>query len=311
MNTFPVILDTDPGLDDAVAIGMLSAFCGENIISVISSYGNVNIDITTKNVLDLLKLYNVNAPVLRGCSHPLGHKTYEDAPHIHGINGLGGLELTPSDNLPLCADCDTSIKTLYDTIVKHKKVDYITLGPMTNLATLITTYPDVVTYIGKVVTMGGGFSMGNVTPYAEFNIYCDPHASNICFESALDISLVPLNTTHQVALSLEDIEQICVKKGNVSDIIKQILTANFYSNVADGDEGSIVHDATAVMYYLFPGIFSPVAHLDITTRIGGEEIGQTLEIGNRPNVFITTNISKKLAMDKLTQMVIHYAERTH
>lgn len=307
MNKFPIIVDTDPGLDDAVALAVVSAFCKKELVAVISSYGNVNVDITTKNVLDLLKLFEVeeDVTVIKGCTNPLGSKTFEDAPHIHGANGLGGLQIENSDKELVDTN---SIEALYELVIKNKKVDYITLGPMTNLATLIETYPDVVQYINRVVTMGGAFSMGNVTPYAEFNIYCDPQACNICFDSDVKITIVPLNTTHQVALSLEEIEEICRCDGpsRVNEIIKQILDANYYSNVADGDQGSIVHDATAVLYYLFPEIFTTCAKMDIATRIGGERIGQTIEMGNKPNVLVTTNINKELAMEKLKLAIARF-----
>ncbi len=300
MNKLPVILDTDPGLDDAIAVGVLAAFCKERIAAIISSYGNVNVDTTTKNVLNLVNLYNIKTDVIKGCEHPLSTKKYEDAPHIHGQDGLGGTTLKQSDQAAITTD---PVKSLYEVIIKHNHVDYITLGPLTNLATLIDRYPDVVSHISRVVSMGGAFGMGNVTEHAEFNIYCDAAAASRCFNSDLHFTLVPLNTTHQVALSLEEIEGICVADNEVATIMKQILTANYHSNVAAGDEGSIVHDATAVMYYLFPEIFTTSMKMHVTVRLGGKRIGETIEGSNLHNIYVTTGINRLSAIDKLREMV--------
>ncbi len=273
MNHLPIILDTDPGLDDAIAIAVLSAFAADRLDTVITSYGNVSLEMTTNNFLRCCRLFDlVPKHLIKGSSLPLNRTVFEDAAQIHGADGLAGIPVLPAD-LPYITE--SPIDALYERILALGKADYITLGPMTNLAALLTAHPDVKAHIGRVISMGGGFDKGNVTQFAEFNIYCDANAANIVFESGLPLLLMPLNATHQVALSLEDIERLTRTRSVKSGHLKQILQTNYKTNTAQGDEGCIVHDACAVIAYLFPETFScrDAAISAITT---GEREGETV-----------------------------------
>ncbi len=254
MKLFPIILDTDPGLDDAIAIAVLAAFAKDRLNTVITSYGNVSLEMTTRNFLRCCKLFDLDPPhIIKGSKLPLSGTAFEDAAQIHGADGLAGITVEPAT---LSVTEESPIDTLYERICAFEKVDYITLGPMTNLAKLLTSHPDAKSHINRIVSMGGGFDKGNVTKYAEFNIYCDSAAAEAVFACGLPILLMPLNATHQVALSLSDIECLTRSRSVKSGHLRRILQKNYETNTAQGDEGCIVHDACAVIAYLFPETFS-------------------------------------------------------
>ena len=203
MQQNPIILDTDPGIDDAVAMLVLRRLCPERIRLIVASYGNVALSHTVNNALTMRSLLNWDVPILRGAAHPASSQAV-DASHIHGADGLGGLGLSFPAGTALEGDF---LQLLFDKIRSLGTVDYLTIGPLTNLALLLKRFPEVKNHIERVVTMGGGISMGNVTPYAEFNIYCDPQSAGFVLREVPDLSLVPLDTTTQVAFSLAQIER--------------------------------------------------------------------------------------------------------
>lgn len=272
MIDYPIILDTDPGLDDAIALLVLSKYAKDRLDTVITTYGNVSLDLTTTNLLRLCNLYGIAPYIIKGAAHPLDADTFADASDIHGADGLAGVDVPPAD-LPVTEN--DPIAALYSRIKALGTVDYISLGALTNLAQLITAYPDVVSHIRSVTTMGGGMQKGNITPYAEFNIYCDPKAAKIVCDAKLPQMFVPLNTTHQIALSTDDIYAICRNRSMKSGYLMQILLKNYETNTAQGDEGCIVHDATAVIAYLFPEHFTFVQR-KVYIITDGEHAGETI-----------------------------------
>lgn len=248
----PIILDTDPGIDDAVAMIVLHHFCKNDIRLIVAGYGNIKAEQTVKNALLMCDLLSMDTPVLKGAVVPQ-YGSYEDAAHIHGADGLGGMSLGTSKKQPLVSS--DFLKTLYDTIIEAGTVDYITLGPLTNLALLLKRYPDVRSHIARVVTMGGGIACGNVTPHAEFNVHCDAESADEVFASGLPIALVPLDTTNHVAFSMEQIESLSSVKTPLACLMQKILEENYKNCTRYGEEGSTMHDSTAVLYYLFPEYF--------------------------------------------------------
>ncbi len=289
MNLYPIILDTDPGLDDAIALLVLSVYAKDRLDTIISSYGNVSLDCTTTNVLRCCNLFDLTPNIIRGCSHPLNTKNFEDASHIHGADGLAGVDVEKA-KLPVLAE--EPIDALYHRIISLGTVDYITLGPLTNLAVLLKKHPDVKQHIHSVTTMGGGLHKGNVTEFAEFNIYCDPDAAKYVCNQKLPQTFIPLNTTHQIALSMEEIDTITRTRSRKSGYLQQILIKNFETNTAQGDEGCIIHDASAVIAYLFPEYFTRHSiQLDVLTE--SEHIGETIELpGNSHEITDTADREK-------------------
>lgn len=294
-----LILDTDVGVDDAVAIITLLSYKKQALKLIVSSFGNVPLENTTQNTLKILSLLNSNIPVLKGASAPIS-KPYEDASHIHGNDGLGGLssKLPKPLNEPIEGDF---LQILYDTIKKEKNVTYITIGPLTNLYLLLNRFPDVSENIKKVISMGGGINEHNVTEYAEFNIYADPESADFVLKNVKDITLVPLDLTNHVALTLDDIKKVKEHSTMLSDFMTLILEKNYENCVSYGEEGSTMHDATAVLCCLFPELFEFYqTGIDVDCI---NHIGQTVINNTRNNVKIASCKDTKTIINKIIDCI--------
>jgi len=259
MSERKIILDADPGIDDAVAMAVLLKSCKERVKLMVSTYGNIPLEKSTRNALSLLALLGAgDIPVVRGAEQPgPGNAIYEDASYIHGGDGLGGLQSgSLLKSLPVKeaveGDC---LQIVYDAIMEEESVDYITLGPMTNLSALIGRFPGVIGKLRQVITMGGGIGLGNVTEFAEFNFYCDAESARHVFESVPDLVLAPIDITTQVAFSLEQIAAIGAAGTPVAKAMEAMLTLNYHQCVAYGEPGATMHDSTAVLAYLYPALF--------------------------------------------------------
>ena len=292
-----IILDTDPGIDDAVAMLVLLSDHSERVALVLSSYGNISIEQTTTNALTMVSLLDVDVPVVKGTTKP-DNDNYVEATHIHGVDGLGGLNVTATTKKAVEGDY---LQLTYDAIIKAGVVDYIILGPMTNLALLMKRFPDVVTHIDKVVAMGGGIDQGNVTEFAEFNIYCDAQSAQYVFTHAKEIVLVPLNVTLTVAFDLIQIEQIGKVNTPIAGAMQQILAANYHSCVKYGEHGSTMHDATAVLYYLYPELFV-VKTCGIEVDCG-DYYGKTTPTDKRDNVKLACSTKPEILLQKITECI--------
>lgn len=258
-NERKIILDCDPGIDDAVAMAVLLKTCKERVKLVLTTYGNIPLEKSTRNALSLLALLNAaGIPVVRGAAQPgPGNAIYEDASYIHGGDGIGGLQDSELfKKLPVKEPLDgIALRIVYDAIVEAGSVDYITLGPMTNLSALITRFPDVVGHLNQVITMGGGIGLGNVTEFAEFNFYCDAESAHHVLSAVPDLVLAPIDITTQVNFNMEQIAAIGAVGTPVAVAMEAMLTLNYEQCVAYGEPGATMHDSTAVLAYLYPELF--------------------------------------------------------
>lgn len=294
----PIILDTDPGIDDAVAFVVLHHYRAEDVRLIVAGYGNIAKERTVQNALTMCSLLEWEVPVLPAATGPL-KGGYETAAHIHGADGLGGLSLSENKKTPVSTD--DWLLYLYKTICAAKCVDYITLGPLTNLAMLLTRFPDVKQHIGKIVTMGGGIDTGNVRPFAEFNIFCDPQSAAFVLREADDLALVPLNTTSTVAFTLPQIEEIGQYSTALARAMQGILTVNYHACVHYGELGSTMHDSTAILYYLFPELFTVLkCGIDVNCS---DRPGRTAVTTARNNVTLTKETDAPLLLQKIMACV--------
>jgi len=292
-----IILDADPGIDDAVAMAVLLGACKERVTLMISTYGNIPLEKTTRNALSLMALLGADIPVVRGLSQPgEGNAIYEDASYIHGGDGLGGLQENDLlRNLPVReaveGDC---LQIVYDAIVEAGSVDYITLGPMTNLAALITRFPDVTQYLHRVITMGGGIGLGNVTEHAEFNFYCDAESAQKVFDSVPELLLAPIDITTQVNFSMEQIAAIGTAGTPVAKAMEAMLALNYTQCVAYGEPGATMHDSTAVLAYLYPELFE-FRSCGIRMECERERYGEsTVADGDNVRLMVKANAARLL-----------------
>ncbi len=238
-----VIIDTDPGVDDAIALLLAMREESIDIKAITTVAGNIPADTTSRNALDLVSLAGRDIPVFRGEEKPL-YKELETASHIHGKDGMGPVKLINSSRK--LEDID-SVSAIYKIAKEENGVDIICVGPLTNLAKSLLKHEDLKEYINSVYVMGAGNKKGNVTKHAEFNVYADPDAAKIVFESGLPIYLAGLEvTTKTVVKNSEDFLQIGNK---VSDIIAQLIDyfidLDFYHI-----NSAVMHDALIVAYYI-------------------------------------------------------------
>lgn len=191
MKQIPLIIDTDPGIDDAVAIA-LAVFNPRFDVRLITTVaGNVSIEATTTNALKLMAYYGKDVPVARGAAEPL-IRQLDDASDIHGKTGMEGFDF-PEPKTELLLD-KHAVEAMHDEIMASAEpVTVMPIGPLTNIALLLKTFPEVKSRIERIVLMGGSVTRGNKGVMAEFNIFVDPEAAKIVLTSGLDITMATLD----------------------------------------------------------------------------------------------------------------------
>lgn len=248
-----IIIDTDPGHDDALAIMLLLAHRKKfNILGFVTVAGNQTIEKVTKNMCNILNVLKFDYPIAKGSEKPLFRRLETEA-SAHGESGLDGPILPEPD---MSNVIENGIDFMYEQIMNNtEKTNIIALGPLTNIANLINKHPDVIKKIEMISMMGGGIDFGNVTTTAEFNIYIDPEAAEIVFDSGIKIVMSGLDVTEKALIYEKQWENLD-KQGPVGKFTKELfLFYTQYSKKYDL-EGSSVHDACAVAYLLKPELFT-------------------------------------------------------
>ncbi|HET7578896.1 MAG TPA: nucleoside hydrolase [Bacillales bacterium] len=254
-----MIIDCDPGYDDAVAI-LLAALHPEISIQAITTVaGNVEVDKTSRNALQLCELAGMpDVPVARGAVKPL-MKPLTTAYEFHGETGLGGANLRqPEKQL----EPDHAVDVLINKILSEDEITVVAVGPLTNIALALSKQPEIKERIDELIIMGGG-SAGNITPAAEFNIFVDAEAAKTVFESGVPITLLSLDVTQEVLATPKIVDEIQGIHSPISEFITDLFQY-FYQNHG---RGPAMHDVCAVAYCIDPSIFQTVAcHVDIETK---------------------------------------------
>ena len=253
-----IIIDTDPGQDDAVAILLALASPDEiEVLGITVVAGNVPLDLTANNALKVCELAGqLDVKVFAGCDRPLG-RALVTAEHVHGKTGLDGPDLPePTMKLQPAHAVDFIIDTL--RAEPAGKVTLCPLGPLTNIATALQRAPDIAERIDQIVLMGGAyFEVGNITPTAEFNIYVDPQAADIVFKSGIEIVVMPLDVTHK-ALVTKPRNDAFRALGNASGVAVAQMTDFFerFDKEKYGSQGAPLHDPCVTAYLIRPDLFS-------------------------------------------------------
>jgi len=251
----PIIIDCDPGVDDAIAL-MLALRSPELTVQAITVVaGNVPLALTQRNARQICELLGRDdVPIYAGCPRPLVRSliTAED---IHGKTGLEGATL-PSPQLPL--QPTHAVSFLIDTLRSTEApLTLATLGPLTNIAVALVQAPDIIQGIDRIVMMGGGITHGNITPVAEFNIYVDPHAAQVVFDAGIPLTFLSLDITHQVLTTPARLDAIRKIGNPVSDIAAAVLS--HYGKADEeklGKLGAPLHDPCVIAYLLRPDLFT-------------------------------------------------------
>lgn len=247
-----VILDCDPGVDDSLAILFALASKELKIKAVTTTFGNVDLEQATQNALNILELSGVTEPpvVGAGSSRPLKAPLLA-ARDVHGADGLGNMNLRPPK---LKAATGDGVELIISKLNSGDADAIIATGPLTNLARAISREPSIARRINRLYIMGGAvFVEGNITPYAEFNFYCDPDAANYVLNSAVNITLVSLDVTHKINVTEEDIAPFKEHKNRLSEFVTGIIEHSIgFHREHRGAKGAHLHDPLAVAIALEP-----------------------------------------------------------
>ena len=264
-----IIIDTDPGQDDAVAILLALASPDEiDVLGITAVAGNVPLALTQKNARIICELAGrTDVPVFSGCDCPIG-RTLVTAEHVHGKTGLDGPVL-PDPQMPL-QDLH-AVDFIIQTLREHPSgtITLCPLGPLTNIATALTKAPDIAKKIAAIVLMGGAyFEVGNITPTAEFNIYVDPEAADIVFRSGIDITVMPLDVTHKALVTKSRNDAFRALGTQVGNAVAE-MTDFFerFDKEKYGSAGAPLHDPCVTAYLIQPELFSGrYINVEIETR---------------------------------------------
>jgi purine nucleosidase len=293
-----IIIDTDLGQDDAVAVLLALASPELEVLSLTAVAGNVPLPRSQLNTRMIVELARKTTPVYAGCDRPLLRKLVT-AEYVHGETGIDGVTL-PDPTHPLQEQ--HAVDHLIETLRAHPAgtITLCPLGPLTNIATAFQRAPDIVSRVAEIVLMGGGcFEGGNITPAAEFNIYVDPEAADIVFKSGVPLVVMPLDVTHKALTSrawVEEMRALGTPVGNAvaawTDFFERFDTAKY------GSEGAPLHDPCVIAYLLEPSLFHG-RHINVEIELKGEHtLGMTVAdwwrvSGREPNAMFMGGVDRE------------------
>ena len=250
-----IILDCDPGHDDAIAILLAAGNPSIDLLGITTVSGNHNVENTTRNALSTCTAYGIKVPVAKGSPGPMISDQVL-AIEIHGETGLDGPVLPPAS---FDLDERHAVDFIIDTVLAHepKTVTLVPVGPYTNIALAIRKEPRIIERVKRVVVMGGAYTRGNITPAAEFNVYGDPEAADVVFRADWDVTMVGLDLTHQALATPELQDRVRAVGGPISQFVLDI-----WEFIATTHGGLLqiaypaVHDACCVAALIDPTIFT-------------------------------------------------------
>ena len=300
-----IILDCDPGHDDAIALLLALASPELRLLGVTTVSGNQTLDKTTANAIRVLDhVGRSDMPVAAGAARPLIRARHVAA-EVHGETGLDGPDLPPPGREPEPAH---AIEWIAHTLRENATpVTLVPTGPLTNVALFLTRYPELVAKIERVVLMGGAVGEGNVTPAAEFNIWADPEAAHLVFTSGLNLTMVGLDVTHK-ALMTPTHTATLASAGNAGKLVADLF--NFYAQFHAreyGWDGAPVHDAVAMAHVLDPTLLE-TAYRGVIVVIGAElSRGRThVDLRGRtwePNCHVAIDINAERFLGLLVERI--------
>ena len=304
-----IIIDTDPGQDDAVAILLALASPELEVLGITVVAGNVPLALTQKNARIICELAGrTDVRIHAGCDRPLARKLVT-AEHVHGKTGLDGIAL-PEPTMPLAPG--HAVDFIIETLRREPagSVTLCPLGPLTNIATAFLKAPDIVPRVAEIVLMGGGyFEGGNITPAAEFNIYVDPEAADIVVRAGVPLVMMPLDVTHKALTSREWVEGM---RGLGTEIGRAVASwTDFferYDTAKYGSQGAPLHDPCVIAYLIDPTLFQG-RHVHVAVELEGKHtLGMTVAdwwhvTGQSPNAMFMGAVERDRFFALLTDRI--------
>ncbi|GMO45825.1 MAG: pyrimidine-specific ribonucleoside hydrolase RihA [Termitinemataceae bacterium] len=308
MKKIPVIIDCDPGHDDAIALMLSFSSNLLDVKAVTVTGGNQTLVKTLSNAKKILHCLGKKPPLGIGADQPLC-RALVTAEDVHGKSGLDG------HNLELPSDYKTENAASLMAHIILESPDPITLiptGPLTNIAILFSAYPEVKKNIARISLMGGSICAGgNLTAAGEFNITVDPQAADIVFKSGIPIAMAPLDVTHKAYLTAEDVEEIRAIGGKVSAMSADLISFSCKHHISEGYPGAPMHDPCAAAYLIAPQLFKTKdLHIDIETN-GEHTYGMTLAdlrsgTDAKPNATVLLDVDRKAFVELLKKACASY-----
>ena len=304
MNKRPIILDGDPGHDDAIAWLLAKASPELDILAVTCVCGNQTVEKVSYNARRVCTLLGIDAPIAKGKRTPLIGPEM-NAPSVHGESGLDGPPLPePIMELSELSSVNLMAKTLRES---KEKVTIVATGPLTNVAALLLSHPELKEKIEVISVMGGGIHFGNWTPAAEFNILVDPEAAKIVTESGVPLIMSGLDVTEQALMMPEDFQRVRAIGGQVSSIVADWLEFfyGFHKNI--GYAGAPMHDPCAVASLIHPELFES-KELCVEVETCGEYCrGTTVGHDRKPaNARVNMGVNREAFAELLINAVKYY-----
>ncbi|GAB2586110.1 nucleoside hydrolase [Spirosoma areae] len=308
MKKLPLLIDCDPGHDDAVML-MLAVGGGRfDIKAITTSAGNQTQAKTLTNALKLISLLDVDIPVYKGCDKPLFRELII-ADYVHGEMGLDGPSLPEPVRKP---EPQSAVEAMAQILADSpEKITIVPTGPLTNIAVLLLAYPHLKSKIERISLMGGGIFRGNMTPTAEFNIYVDPEAASVVFSSGVPITMCGLDVTHKALVFQEDIERfrsIGNKSGKVVAELMDFFSIFYRRERPELGGGAALHDPCAIAWLMDPSIFvSKPCYVDV--EVAGKLTAGTTVVDffdvlkNAPNAEVVYDIDRERYINLIYEAV--------
>ena len=275
-----ILIDTDPGIDDAMAIHLAFAHPELDVVGLTTVFGNVHVPVATRNALRLVEMARVAVPVAEGAPVPLVQPLQPPGYHVHGDEGFGSI---PASEPAGQADIRDAARFIVDTVnATPGEVTLCPIGPLTNIALALRLDPSIVGRVAGVVAMGGAFECpGNVTRWAEANIWNDPHAAAEVFAANWPITLVGLDVTEAVRCYAAEFARLAEAAPIIGGFLNDAVQFYFgWHRGKDSFDGCFMHDPTAVLAVVEPERFT-MCESSIRVETGGEQIGRTVAVASR------------------------------
>lgn len=306
----PIIIDCDPGHDDAIA--MLLAFAKPELVKVLAVTivaGNQTLEKTVNNALKVLSFAGIECQVAAGYDRPL-LRELEIAPEVHGESGLDGPDLPEP---AFQASTKHAVQTIIDEVrASREKVTIVPTGPLTNVAAALVGAPDLKSNIERIVLMGGAAREGNWTPAAEFNILVDPEAAAIVFQSGVPITMIGLDVTHQALIRQAEVDELLNSGKKVGVMVGELLEFFGKFHETMGFDGMPLHDPLAMATVLDPTIVK-TEHLPVRIETQGlYTTGRTVVdfygvTGEEPNVDVALEVDRDRFVKMIMEAMLSYA----
>jgi inosine-uridine nucleoside N-ribohydrolase len=306
MTPIPIVLDCDPGHDDAIALLLALASPEVELLGVTTVAGNQTLPKTTANALRTLELVGRGGvPVAAGADRPLLREAHVAA-DVHGESGLDGPTLPPAQGAPVEQH---AVDFLRETLAAaDRPITLVPVGPLTNIGLLLARSPESAEKIERVVIMGGAIAEGNVTPAAEFNIWADPEAAQRVFSSGLDVTMVGLDVTHKALLLPERVEELRAA-GTAGRFVAELFDFyhRFHAQIYDFP-GSPVHDAVAVAQVVRPELLTTLernVEIDCDSELcrGRTVVDLWRRTGREPNAHVCVDVDADGFVDLLVERI--------